>query len=333
MNYSNLIISVSAMLVLSACGGGGGGTPATPTTVVTPVESTDPQNPGANQTADLLLGRFVDSAVEGLQYSTATQNGETEADGIFYYLEGESIVFSIGDTTLPETAGAEIITPLDVFSTEDITDIRVMNLARLLQSLDSDSNPINGIELTEAARSSATGLSLDFSSPTFDDEVVNLVANSGSSNTTLVSGMDALDHLQETLFLEGIDERPAMPSEVETESPPEDTQNSTTHPAVGSSGEFSDFSHDISGTLTVVDDRTIEISNFNYDGGGVRVFFYYGTDGNYRDGGPIGSQLNGRPYVNETITITLPDNLTLDDFNGISVWCIPFFVNFGDASF
>ena len=43
--------------------------------------------------------------------------------------------------------------------------------------------------------------------------------------------------------------------------------------------------------------------------------------------------LNGRIYDNETITVTLPDDITLDDFNGVSVWCELFSINFGDAMF
>jgi len=328
MKLSNLVFSFSALLVLAACGGGGS---SVSPSAIPPVDTNNPQNPDPTVNVDLLQGRFVDSAVEGLQYSTATQSGQTEEDGTFTYLEGESIVFSIGDTNLPATAAADILTPLDIFSSDDITDIRVMNLARLLQSLDSDSNPDNGIELSEAASSSATGLNLDFASPTFEDDVVNLVANAGTSNPILVNGMDALDHLQETLFDEGIEERPTAPPATENPLPPENSQNTSTNLAVGRSAEFSNLAHDIAGTLTVIDDRTLEISNFSYDGRGVRVFFYYGTDGNYRDGGPLGTQLNGRPYDNETIQLTLPDNLTLDDFNGISVWCVPFFANFGDA--
>ena len=43
--------------------------------------------------------------------------------------------------------------------------------------------------------------------------------------------------------------------------------------------------------------------------------------------------LNGRVFDDETITLTIPANLTLDDFNGISVWCDLFNANFGDAQF
>jgi len=259
-----------------------------------------------------LTGRFVDSAVAGLQYQTATQSGVTDANGTFTYAEGESVTFSIGDIELPAVVGADVVTPLTVFSTDDLLDLRVMNLARLLQTLDTDADPDNGIDLAEDANASATGLSVDFNSPQFETQVGNLVANSGSSSVNLVGGQMALEPTVDT------------------------TSNATsTHPSVGTVAEFSTFAHDVSGTMTIIDDRTIEITNFNYDGTGISVFFYNGVDGNFfqPNSQEIGQQLlRATPYVNETIVLTLPDGLTLDDFNSLSVWCVPFFASFGEAT-
>ena len=50
--------------------------------------------------SDLLSGSFLDSAVEGLHYETATQSGTTDMDGMFTYLNGEVIRFLIGDVML-----------------------------------------------------------------------------------------------------------------------------------------------------------------------------------------------------------------------------------------
>ena len=332
MKISNILLTASMTLLLSACGGGSSGDTsdleaADESTLL--VSAPLPATPAGAS----LVGRFVDSAVIGLQYETATQSGETGADGSYDYLAGESVTFSIGDIELPTIPATEIVTPLSVFSTDEITDISVMNLSRLLQTLDTDGVPENGITISDAANASAAGLSVDFASPDFDSQVVNLIANSGTSNTELVAGIDALEHLQETLFIEGIDERPPAITTIDSPTAPDAAPATATNPAVGVSAEFSNFAHDISGTLTVLDDRTLQITNFSYDGGGVVVFFYNGVDGDYTDGQPIGPQLNGTRFDNETITLTIPDNLTLDDFNGISVWCVPFAANFGDAQF
>jgi len=104
---------------------------------------------------------------------------------------------------------------------------------------------------------------------------------------------------------------------------------------VGTSVEFNNFFHDISGTLTVLDNRTLQVTDFTYDGLGPSVYFYTGTDGGYnpRDGGNrVGPRLDGRVWNGETITIDLPANVTLDDFNGLSVWCDIFDVDFGSAN-
>jgi len=322
MKNSTFILPIVAALLVTACGGGSsGGSDNT-------VSTNTPTNAGG-----VLSGRFVDSAVAGLQYETASQSGLTGADGSFNYRAGESITFSIGDISLPTVPAANIMTPLNVFSTNEIADPRVINFATLLQTLDTDGDPENGIVLSGAASANAAGLNVDFSSAQFEDQVVNLVANSGSVNTSLVNSIEALDHLQETLFVEGINERPTIAATPEPQAPT-NAQNTSSHPLVGRSAEFSNFAHGIAGTMTVLDDRTIQVTNFNYDAGGVSVFFYTGLDGDFFSGQAIGPQLNGRstPYVNETITLTIPDNLTLDDFNGLSVWCIPFAVSFGDAT-
>lgn len=336
MKFLPKVLPFICVLAVTACGGGGsgGGSDASPAGAgagadVAPDAADVSPDSGAVGSAPLLTGRFVDSAVIGLQYTTASQSGLTDANGSFSYQAGEQVTFSIGDITFPAVAGAELVTPLDVFSTESIADTGVMNMTRLLQSLDIDGNPQNGIRISSEAIANATGLSVDFASADFDNQVVNLVANGGSTNTSLIDGETALDHFQETLFDEGVVARPVAPAP----TAPIAGEVSGNNPLVGTTSTFSNFAHDIGGTLTLIDDRTIEISNFTYDGGGPSVFFYTGTDGNYAAGRLIGPMLNGRVWNGETLTIELPGDITLDDFNGISVWCDIFNANFGDATF
>jgi len=341
-HLANLLPCV-CVLALTACGGSSGGSddpagitalPGTPgTTDIQTNTRTDVDS--SVDTSSVLTGRFVDSAVSGLQYATATQTGVTGTDGSFSYLAGEQVTFSIGDINFPATQATDTVTPLNVFSTTDIDDTRVVNMARLLQSLDTDGNPDNGITISPNADASATGLFVDFNSPSFDSQVINLVANSGSGTTSLIDGETALEHFQETLFEEGIVERPVTAGTTTT-APPATTTSASSNPLVGTTASFRNFTHGIGGTMTLVDDRTIQITNFTYDGGGPAVYFYLGTDGGYspsQGGRQIGPKLNGRIYDNETITLTLPADVTLNDFNGISVWCELFFVNFGDATF
>lgn len=263
-------------------------------------------------------GRFLDSAVAGLAWTSESISGMTDVDGMFSYQEGESITFSIGDIVLPAVQGAAVVTALDVFETLDTNTRRVVNLNRLLQSLDKDARPENGIVIDPAAAQAATGLDVDFASTTFDESVINLVANSGSSSTELVTAQSATTHFLATLDANGIATSDCGDS----------------HPAVGRSVALVGSSHDVGGSLTVLDDCTLEVRDFTYDGGGPDVAFYAGRAGNYGpDAVRLSPALDGRVYDGDTVRLTLPEGTTLDDVDNLSVWCFDFSVTFGDAFF
>ena len=65
---------VCAMALLAGCGGGGGGESARAGAVVATIAPS--------------TGIFLDSAVQGLHYNTPTQQGDTNANGEFTYLQG-----------------------------------------------------------------------------------------------------------------------------------------------------------------------------------------------------------------------------------------------------
>lgn len=174
--------------LLSACGGGStsGETAAAPT----------PSSPFVS------TGIFVDSPVSGIGYSTATQSGKTNAKGEFSYVAGENITFSIGSLQLPAVLANATITPLDIAKTTDVNNQVVSNILVLLQSLDEDGNPANGISIPAAAAAKTTsGIIFDVSPGAFsaNTAVISLVANSGSVNTTLIAEATARAHFQGTL--------------------------------------------------------------------------------------------------------------------------------------
>lgn len=161
------------------------------------------QDPATDGQVDetTLTGVFLDSAVGGIHYTTTTQAGTTNAAGEFLYRAGEAVTFSIGDIALPAATASSVVTPLEVFNTTNLNDTRVVNVARLLQSLDQDGDPSNGITIPDAAHTNASGASLDFSAANFESDpvVTNLVANSGSVTTSLISETQAITHLQENV--------------------------------------------------------------------------------------------------------------------------------------
>lgn len=176
-------------LLIAACGGGGTDDDADAGTddeaAVTPV---------------MMVGVIVDSAVAGLHYSTASAGGTTNQDGEFNYQDGETVTFSIGDLQFPAVTATDVITPLSIFQTSDVNNTAVVNMARLLQSLDYNGDPSDGISILSAAHTAASGLTtVDFASANFDEQVADLVANSGSITTTLIDAETAVAHLEETL--------------------------------------------------------------------------------------------------------------------------------------
>ena len=91
--------------------------------------------------------------------------------------------------------------------------------------------------------------------------------------------------------------------------------------------------HGVTGTAKVIDNCTIEVSNFNYDGGGLPdVFAYGGKAGNYAAGFAIGKNLFGTKATNGAVTLTLKDG-DLDNLDGLSIWCVRAGVSFGDGLF
>jgi len=298
--FKRIPVWVALCTTLAACGGSGyGDTTAAPT----------PPPPPA-----VLSGIFVDSAVSGFHYATTTQNGSTDQEGTFMFAEGESVTFSIGDIDFPTVATAPQLSPFELAGTDDTSDTALINMSRLLQTLDADGDVDNGITISDSAHTFATGMTLDFTSATFDADVANLIANSGTVNTMLVDVNTAISHLVATVNPGG--------------------GCTANHAMVDWVATLSMGAHNVSGQVTIVDDCTIRLDNFSYDGGGLPdVFIYGGLNADYASGFAIGANLFGTSRTNASLTMTLPQSRTLDDFNGISVWCVAAKVDFGSGMF
>lgn len=106
------ITTLSVMLALTGCGGGGG-------------SSSDDDEPATAE------GRFLDSPVEGLQYTSGDITGVTDANGTFIYSVGGTVLFTVGDVVLGSANGSTVITPLDLVpDAADENDDTVVNLLR-----------------------------------------------------------------------------------------------------------------------------------------------------------------------------------------------------------
>jgi hypothetical protein len=170
----------------------------------------------------VVTGTLTDSAITGVQYSTSSgQSGKTDADGKFRYVPGDTVTFRLGTFQLGRiTADGEdeTVTPIQLIGNPDGVDAAtradlVTNLLVLLQSLDVDGNPNNGINIPDAVATALTlavandlGNALAGTPDAFDDAGTNpalatLVAAAGGS-AAIRSKEDALAHFKYRFMLE-----------------------------------------------------------------------------------------------------------------------------------
>jgi len=174
-----LLAAIAAVMALGACGG----------SIDAPLAGTPP-------TDTPLTGTFIDSPVEGIGYRTESiASGATDSQGQFSYLAGESVTFFIGDLDFPTTPAVEVVTPFDLAGTTDVTDPTVINIARLLQSLDENGNPDDGITIPDVAAAVATQIDFSQLPADFEADALNFIANAGSVNVSLISEAEAIAHL------------------------------------------------------------------------------------------------------------------------------------------
>ena len=153
-----------------------------------------------------LVGVFLDSPVANVDYKTETKSGVTDADGKYDYVAGETVTFSIGSLEFPPVAAAGTVTPLDIADTDDPNDPEAVNMLRLLQTLDTDGDPTNGITISNETKAIAPAVDFALSVSEFasSDAVQALIDDDSVSATELVSASAAVAHFEDTLEDEGV---------------------------------------------------------------------------------------------------------------------------------
>jgi len=175
--------------LLCACGSDDGPRPPVPD-IARPVES---------------IGRFYDTAVIGLEYSSASGSGVTDASGLMDVVPGESVTFSVGGVTLGTVPGSSIMTPLDLFTASDLDANQVINVIRFLLALDEDGDPQNGISISSALRTAAAdwSISFDVTPAAFETEFSEELAEANAINSLSAALWDvdsARSHFELTYY-------------------------------------------------------------------------------------------------------------------------------------
>ena len=179
-----LAASVVAAGLLVGCGGGSSDAPASTSTAAT--------------------GYFVDAAVANADYdcvADGTVNKTTGADGSFSCNNMVQVRFHIGNLVLGEVATVPAdgyVFPQDLLGVPRATgvdDARVAAMAQLLQSLDVDGNPSNGIVIAQHEKDALVEVHTSF-----NPAEVHVYLESASVNPEHIPTMEhAKEHLRTTV--------------------------------------------------------------------------------------------------------------------------------------
>jgi len=183
---------VSALIMLSACGGG-----EEDDTITSQPYST---------------GVLRDSPMAGMYYETGGKSGITDNQGHFSYRPGEKVAFFIGRLKIgeftPVTTDAMLTIGALVAASNPERADTIAGLARFLLTVDLDGNPDNGITVSSQLDSLAVGWPFqtldftDFSAVTNPNLYIALNAIrtvKDDMDLDFVSGTDAIEHLVQSL--------------------------------------------------------------------------------------------------------------------------------------
>lgn len=171
---------------------------------------------GSSESADLQSAQFVDSPVAGLDYQTESLSGVTNDEGYFQYNSSDkTVTFSIGNFVIGEFNISNLqadkkVLPSDFFGLDrnDTTDERVIKVIQFLQSLDSDGNVSNGINIDNLTKNRLANLI-----ETNNTLKTNLLENNRTVLESIINGVGkelvvgniARKHYRETLQNLGIE--------------------------------------------------------------------------------------------------------------------------------
>nr|CAI5865131.1 unnamed protein product [Callosobruchus analis] len=100
-------------------------------------------------------------------------------------------------------------------------------------------------------------------------------------------------------------------------------------------GKFNSYHHQVSGDVYAVDERTLLLKSFSYDGNGADTFFWAGTVNRPGPQGFIVPDANGKTnvlerYFNKDFTLVLPDKKKITDIKWFAIYDIWSQNTFGD---
>ncbi len=197
MKLHNIVgCSLLTLALLTGCGGGGS-------------SSTDTSQ---SQTESTTVGIVSDSQISGLRYistnkdKTQTKKGVTNSKGEFEYFKDGTTEFYVGNIKIGSIKPEKFVAITTVTETEKEKEAE--NIARFLQTIDEDSNPDNGIQISSSVDEHAKKVSLKFDD-TFDtnfDSVKTELFKNVANIPETVTVEQALNHANKALRLSSLKE-------------------------------------------------------------------------------------------------------------------------------
>lgn len=170
---------------------------------------------GSSVDSTVKTGYFIDSAVSGLEYSCGSINGISGEDGSFLYEKGKPVTFKIGRMVLGSViVNHQRVFPIDLISgATDESNPNATLMAQILQTLDSDGDPSNGISITESTRKAITqSIEVATNDPSQTSEAIHQLLAAATANrttgpaTVLVEEATAKTHMKSNLLKEYVGE-------------------------------------------------------------------------------------------------------------------------------
>ena len=200
------MIMILSGVVLIGCGGGGGSSSGTSTTLSGGGgSSSGTQSGGGVPSGSVGTAYYVDSAVKGVDYVCGSQRGTTDEEGAFRFEIGKECTFRLGNIQLRTLKANELSDGSIIIESDP-------KVAAMLQSLDDDGDPSNGIVIGEEVVKALADRGI-LSIPESDDDLKTMVDEISKALPSLdisaVSQAEAAAHLKESYarYSEGPDSR------------------------------------------------------------------------------------------------------------------------------
>ena len=187
MKRFSFMLAILFAFMFIGCGGGGGSGTTT---------NTDTTNADTNTVV------FSDSIVSGIDFDCDGKSGVSSSTGeITFATNCKNLQLKIGSNIILGSIATKsinpdkVIYPADILGLDrnDTSDSRLQNMLQLLQSLDTDLNPDNGIEISDEKKHLLNG------SFNFTDKTKDFMAFAKNLSLKLIDKKGAIAHYEHTL--------------------------------------------------------------------------------------------------------------------------------------